>query len=153
VFSSTAREVNFLDCKKARRQFDPFLLGELRMERKAKLESHLQECTSCQQQWQEFQQFVSLIKGSLSTIPPTEAMARVPLGAISRPRNRLVPALAMAVAGVLLLVLAALPLRLTPMPGPLQASSGIQSRFVVTLSSGQSVSPVQTQGSWYIAFH
>ncbi len=60
---------------------------------------------------------------------------------------------AMATAGVLLLVFAALPLRLTPMPGPLQASSGIPSRSVVSLPSSQSVSPVQTQGSWYVAFH
>ncbi len=82
--------MNFLDCRNARRQFDPFLLGELGNERKTELESHLQNCTSCQQQWQEFQQFISLVQGVLATIPPPQAMARVSLGAVSRPRNRVV---------------------------------------------------------------
>ncbi|MCX5974919.1 MAG: zf-HC2 domain-containing protein [Coprothermobacterota bacterium] len=141
-----------MDCRNARRQFDSFLLGELGNERKAELESHLQKCTSCQGQWQEFRQFIWLVQGSLRMIPPPKAMARVSLVAVSRPRNRVVRVLAMATAGVLLLVFTALPLRLTPMPGPLQASSGIPSRSVVTLTNGPSVSPVQTQGSWYIAF-
>lgn len=142
-----------MDCRNARRQFDPFLLGELGNERKTELESHLQNCTSCQQQWQEFQQFISLVQGSLATIPPPQAMTRVSLGAVSRPRNRVVRVAAIATVSVLLLVFAALPLRLTPMPGPLQASSGIPSQSVVALPSGQSVFPVQTQGSWYVAFH
>jgi anti-sigma factor RsiW len=145
--------VSFLDCKNARRQFDSFLSGELRHERKSELESHLQKCPSCRQQWQEFRQFVSLVQGSLRTVPPPQAMARVSLEAVSRPRNRVVRVVAMATVSILLLVFAALPLRLTPMPGPLQASSGIPSQSVVALLSGQSVSPVQTQGSWYVAFH
>jgi anti-sigma factor RsiW len=145
--------VNFLDCRNTRRQFDSLLLGELERERKAELESHLQQCTPCRQQWQEFRQFISLVQGSLRTIPPPQAMAPVSLTTMPRPRNRVVRAVAMATAGVLLLVFAALPLQLTPMPGPLQASSGIPSRSVVTLPNSQSVSPVQTQGSWYVAFH
>jgi anti-sigma factor RsiW len=142
-----------LDCKNARRQFDPFLLGELENERKTELVSHLDKCTSCQQQWQEFQQFISLVKGSLRTVAPPQAMAPVSLTTVSRPRNRMIRVAAIATAGILLLVFAALPLRLTPIPGLLQASSGIPSRSVVSLSSSQSVSPVQTQGSWYVAFH
>lgn len=145
--------MSFLDCRNARRQFDSLLLGGLENERKAELESHLEQCTSCRQQWREFRQFISLVQGSLRTIPPPQAMARVSLGAAPRPRNRAVRAVAMATAGVLLLIFAALPLRLTPMPGPLQVSSGIPSRSVVALPSSQSVFPVQTQGSWYVAFH
>lgn len=145
--------MSFLDCRNARRQFDSLLLGELEKERKAELESHLQQCTACRQQWQEFRKFISLVQGSLATIPPPQAMARVSLTTTPRPKNRAVRVLAMVTVSVLFLVFAVLTLRLTPMPSPLQISSGIPSHSVVALSSGQSVSPVQTQGSWYVAFH
>jgi anti-sigma factor RsiW len=142
-----------LDCRNTRRQFDTLLLGDLANERKEALKAHLQKCTSCQQQWQEFQQFVTLVQGSLRTIPPPQAMVPVSLSTTPRPRNRVFRVLAMATAGILLLVFAALPLRLTPMPGFPQASSGIPAQSMIALDSSQSVSPIQTQGSWYIAFH